>query len=343
LEGVLVLRQEGVGTENFIADNSVLKSNTPGLGFRSSKKMDDKYALILDWGSSIKGFDEGDGWVRVEDKEAFFSCGALEKLSESELRNLAKEKGLSAKVLEDADNAEDTKSALIVQLSALKAMNQYTWTIHPQYDLPNFDAGNMPASDIEAVKKRVVDEGLSGFCVYDGTAYLKKAEKQVTSEDLQSMGPMSSVTFYLRTRAQSSKSGDEGGSARLHDTEGVALLLSNNSVVKETETNPNLEAKSPDPQAMNQCTWTTIAQYDFPDHDAGTMPANDIEAVKKFVIDQGYSGFCVYAGTAYLKKADRQLTSSDLQSMGFMSTVTFYLPTRVSQEVEPVEYGTRNL
>jgi len=58
-----------------------------------------------------------------------------------------------------------------------------------------------------------------------------------------------------------------------------------------------------------------------------TMPAEDIEGVKKVVIDQGYSGFAVWAGTAYLKKADHQLTEKDLQDMGFMSSVTFYLPT----------------
>jgi hypothetical protein len=59
------------------------------------------------------------------------------------------------------------------------------------------------------------------------------------------------------------------------------------------------------------------------------MPADDIEAVKNFVVDQGYSGFCVWAGTAYIKKADHQLTNGDLQSLGFLSTVVFYLPVPV--------------
>jgi hypothetical protein len=86
--------------------------------------------------------------------------------------------------------------------------------------------------------------------------------------------------------------------------------------------------------ATKQYTWTSFHKYDLPNHDVTSMPANDIEVVKNFVVDHGYSGFCVWAGTAYIKKADHQLTSDDLQSLGFLSTVVFYIPVPVEDPIE---------
>lgn len=57
--------------ETFLADNSQLRADTAGLGFRQSKNYSDKAVSptgqpeCLEWGKVIQGVDEGDGWVRV--------------------------------------------------------------------------------------------------------------------------------------------------------------------------------------------------------------------------------------------------------------------------------------
>ncbi len=49
-------------------ENSVLWSSTDGLGFRRSKRLDDKFPVdaIADWGSVVEGFDTGDGWLQIQ-------------------------------------------------------------------------------------------------------------------------------------------------------------------------------------------------------------------------------------------------------------------------------------
>lgn len=53
----------------FVLDNSSLKASTIGLAYRRSKNRSDRDHTIpgLEWGATITGLDEGDGWVRVGD------------------------------------------------------------------------------------------------------------------------------------------------------------------------------------------------------------------------------------------------------------------------------------
>lgn len=54
--------------QEFYVDNTQLKANTPGLGFRMSKQLEDraKDDSSVPWGSTLMGVDLGDGWVRVQ-------------------------------------------------------------------------------------------------------------------------------------------------------------------------------------------------------------------------------------------------------------------------------------
>jgi len=54
------------GAEQYLVDNSKLRSTAPFLAYRSSKKMEDKdSSLMVAYGSTVRGLDEGDGWLRV--------------------------------------------------------------------------------------------------------------------------------------------------------------------------------------------------------------------------------------------------------------------------------------
>lgn len=55
--------------QEFIVDNRWLKAETDGLGFRNTKNLEDHDFVrpLAPWFSSVFGFDEGDGWVRLED------------------------------------------------------------------------------------------------------------------------------------------------------------------------------------------------------------------------------------------------------------------------------------
>eukprot|EP00929_Paragymnodinium_shiwhaense_P045860 TRINITY_DN23383_c0_g1_i1.p1 TRINITY_DN23383_c0_g1~~TRINITY_DN23383_c0_g1_i1.p1 ORF type:complete len:393 (-),score=94.44 TRINITY_DN23383_c0_g1_i1:132-1310(-) len=53
----------------YVVDNSVLKSSKPGLTYRLSKDLDDKDdGNIAEFGSTVTGTDEGDGWLKVENR-----------------------------------------------------------------------------------------------------------------------------------------------------------------------------------------------------------------------------------------------------------------------------------
>lgn len=57
------------------------RADAPGVAYRSSKNVDDKMgALVLPWGTSVIGVDEGDGWIRLEDRKApgLPACAALD-------------------------------------------------------------------------------------------------------------------------------------------------------------------------------------------------------------------------------------------------------------------------
>merc|ERR1712232_590073 len=50
----------------YVVDNSQLKASSPGLLFRNSKEMSDVCPIQgAFWGSTVKGLDEGDGWIKV--------------------------------------------------------------------------------------------------------------------------------------------------------------------------------------------------------------------------------------------------------------------------------------
>jgi len=54
--------------QEFVVDNRYLQATTDGLGYRHSKDLKDHDLArpVAAWFSSIKGYDEQDGWVRVE-------------------------------------------------------------------------------------------------------------------------------------------------------------------------------------------------------------------------------------------------------------------------------------
>jgi len=50
----------------FLIDNSDLQANTKGLGYRRSKHLQDKDGTELaEWGTTVLGVDQGDGWVKI--------------------------------------------------------------------------------------------------------------------------------------------------------------------------------------------------------------------------------------------------------------------------------------
>mmetsp|Transcript_59261 Transcript_59261/g.191565 ORF Transcript_59261/g.191565 Transcript_59261/m.191565 type:complete len:799 (+) Transcript_59261:46-2442(+) len=55
--------------QEYRVDNSHFRSQAHGLGYRRSKRLEDKdgNALAM-WGTTVSGADEGDGWVRVGDR-----------------------------------------------------------------------------------------------------------------------------------------------------------------------------------------------------------------------------------------------------------------------------------
>merc|ERR1712190_511531 len=64
MKGVQVLEQ--VGPNQFRADNTFLRSSYKGMVCRRSKNVEDQTDLRVFWGNVITGFDEGDGWVRLQ-------------------------------------------------------------------------------------------------------------------------------------------------------------------------------------------------------------------------------------------------------------------------------------
>lgn len=84
--------------------------------------------------------------------------------------------------------------------------------------------------------------------------------------------------------------------------------------------------------------WTVCFGHDLAGKDVESMEASDVKAVKSRVELNGYSGFALWKGTAYLKKVDKQLTKKDLKFKGKDSGVTFYIynPNPIQwQESEP--------
>lgn len=58
----------------FTVDNSSLKSKADGIGLRKSKRLDDTDDFVMTWGCTLEGFDEGDGWVKVQHAHKDATC-----------------------------------------------------------------------------------------------------------------------------------------------------------------------------------------------------------------------------------------------------------------------------
>lgn len=72
-------------------------------------------------------------------------------------------------------------------------------------------------------------------------------------------------------------------------------------------------------------TWMRYDHYDLPgNQDAGQMSAADLTAVQERVQHQGYAGFAVWHGQAWIKSV-QEVSKSDLTFKGESSTVAFYL------------------
>jgi len=53
----------------YMADNSLLKAESDGIGYRFSKQLEDRDpSSTLLWGTTVKGVDQGDGWLKVHDR-----------------------------------------------------------------------------------------------------------------------------------------------------------------------------------------------------------------------------------------------------------------------------------
>jgi len=74
-------------------------------------------------------------------------------------------------------------------------------------------------------------------------------------------------------------------------------------------------------------TWVRYPHYDLAGRDAEQMEAIDMEAVKRRVELKAYAGFSLWMGKAYMKKADRGVSKSDLDFKGTGNAVVFYLFT----------------
>jgi len=81
--------------------------------------------------------------------------------------------------------------------------NDYEWLAYNDYDLPTLvpdfrDVEQMEASDMEAVKRRVIEQGYEGFSVSNGFAFMKETPRALTKDDLVYIGGSYPVVFYIR-------------------------------------------------------------------------------------------------------------------------------------------------
>merc|ERR550514_1602317 len=70
LSGVPVLVYEGHNT--YRVDNSQLKADAASLAFRRTKRLDDQIPQVAGgarFGTTVRGSDDGDGWLKVGYKE----------------------------------------------------------------------------------------------------------------------------------------------------------------------------------------------------------------------------------------------------------------------------------
>eukprot|EP00419_Tripos_fusus_P013950 CAMPEP_0172754176 /NCGR_PEP_ID=MMETSP1074-20121228/157423_1 /TAXON_ID=2916 /ORGANISM="Ceratium fusus, Strain PA161109" /LENGTH=516 /DNA_ID=CAMNT_0013587027 /DNA_START=35 /DNA_END=1585 /DNA_ORIENTATION=- len=71
--------------------------------------------------------------------------------------------------------------------------------------------------------------------------------------------------------------------------------------------------------------WVHYPSIDLPDErDAEHMPAHDLDAVKKRAEEQGYGGFSIFQGEAWLKEVDG-ISRGDLHWMGHSDPCVFYI------------------
>merc|ERR1711879_193116 len=46
-------------------DNTEMKSDSAGVSYRRSKRLDDELDTVAKWGVVVKGIDAGDGWLQI--------------------------------------------------------------------------------------------------------------------------------------------------------------------------------------------------------------------------------------------------------------------------------------
>jgi len=65
LNGIKVLVRAG-GGHWLVTRALTALEGTDGLGYRQSKRLDDKLDIFAEWGSLVKGIDTGDGWLHAQ-------------------------------------------------------------------------------------------------------------------------------------------------------------------------------------------------------------------------------------------------------------------------------------
>jgi len=87
LRGVTVLVHTYGNT--WRVDNSMLQSDTVGLGYRWSKQLNDKDELTTaEWWSLVKGIDTGDGWLQTDVEQNGCAVSPSQKLHERHGRQM---------------------------------------------------------------------------------------------------------------------------------------------------------------------------------------------------------------------------------------------------------------
>mmetsp|Transcript_72879 Transcript_72879/g.161239 ORF Transcript_72879/g.161239 Transcript_72879/m.161239 type:complete len:698 (-) Transcript_72879:41-2134(-) len=96
--------------------------------------------------------------------------------------------------------AKDGKGQTVAVYNGLRHPAAKCWKAYEKMDIKGRgDVETMPATDLDAVKRRVEVKGYSGFAVWKGHCYIKGG-KPIVAEDLQYGGDEAQVTFHLYSK-----------------------------------------------------------------------------------------------------------------------------------------------
>lgn len=86
------IRLKATHPQDYIVDNSILKADSPGLGYFFSKNLDDPAGMFMykSWGTTVTGVDEGDGWLQVGDRYLPLTFNGIRVLTPKALQKLNK-------------------------------------------------------------------------------------------------------------------------------------------------------------------------------------------------------------------------------------------------------------